>query len=64
MELSIPILYENKPVGTLTAEQDGLYTVYAAVCAVPELRRLRRQRHPPRPSRPLRRRSAQQPTAP
>ena len=41
MALSIPILYENKPVGTLTAEPDGLYMVYHGVCTVPELRRLR-----------------------
>ena len=41
MELSIPILYENKPVGTVSAEQDGLYTVYTAACTVPGLRRLR-----------------------
>ena len=41
MELSIPILYENKPVGTLSAEADGLYTVYTAACSVPGLRRLR-----------------------
>ena len=41
MEFSIPILYANKPVGTLTAEDDGLYRVYSAVCKVPELRRLR-----------------------
>ena len=41
MELSIPILYANKPVGTLSIEQDGLYTVYTGACAVPELRSLR-----------------------
>ena len=41
MEFSIPILYENRPVGTLTAERDGLYTVYTAVCAVPDVSRLR-----------------------
>ena len=41
MELSIPILYENKPCGTLIAEPDGLYTVYTAACSVPGLRRLR-----------------------
>ena len=41
MEFSIPILYENKPVGTLTAERDGLYTVYTAACAVPGVTRLR-----------------------
>ena len=41
MELSIPILYENRPVGTLTAERDGLYTVYTAVCTVPDVSRLR-----------------------
>ena len=41
MELSIPILYENKPVGTLTAEADGLYTVYTAACAIPGVDRLR-----------------------
>ena len=44
MELSIPILYENKPVGTVSAEQDGLYTVYTAACTVPGLRRLRLSR--------------------
>lgn len=41
MELSIPILYENKPVGVLTAEPDGLYTVYTASCSVPGVTRLR-----------------------
>ena len=41
MELSIPILYQNKPVGTLSAVQDGLYTVYSGTCDVPGLRRLR-----------------------
>ena len=41
MELSIPILYENKPVGTLNAERDGLYTVYTGACAVPERSSLR-----------------------
>ena len=41
MELSIPILYENKPAGTLTAERDGLYTVYTAACTVPGVDRLR-----------------------
>ena len=41
LELSIPILYANKPVGTLSIEQDGLYTVYTGACAVPELRSLR-----------------------
>ena len=41
MELSIPILYANRPVGTLAIEQDGLYTVYTGACAVPELRSLR-----------------------
>ena len=41
MELSIPILYENKPVGTLTAEPDGLYMVYHGVCTIPGCRRLR-----------------------
>ena len=41
LELSIPILYANKPVGTLSIEQDGLYTVYTGTCAVPELRSLR-----------------------
>ena len=28
----IPILYENKPVGTLEAAQDGLFTVFTGVC--------------------------------
>ena len=41
MELSIPILYENKPVGTLTAARDGLYTVYTAACTVEGVTRLR-----------------------
>lgn len=41
MDLSIPILYENKPVGALTAEQDGLYTVYTAACTIPGADRLR-----------------------
>lgn len=41
MELSIPILYENRPVGVLTAEPDGLYTVYTASCSLPGVTRLR-----------------------
>lgn len=41
MELSIPILYANKPVGTLSAVQDGLYTVFSGTCDVPDVHRLR-----------------------
>lgn len=30
---SYPILYENKPIGTLETEQEGLMTVFTASCA-------------------------------
>ena len=30
---SYPILYENKPIGTLETEQEGLMTVFTAQCA-------------------------------
>ena len=33
MGASYPILYENKPIGTLETEQEGLMTVFTAQCA-------------------------------